>query len=115
MLAPSQGPSRYRVDGASAEGTLKVSPSSPPVRSDSCDASDRKADATASVIIAKKIALTRRLNRPVTSESTSDTASAAATPSATAPQLGPSRVQAIATPYAPMPKNIVCAKLTMPV
>ena len=65
--------------------------------------------------MAKKIAFTRKLNRPITSDSRSDTASAATTPSATAPQPGPSRVLAMAMPYAPMPKNIVWAKLTMPV
>ena len=40
---------------------------------------------------------------------------ASAVPSSTGPKPGPSRVSAIATPYAPMPKNMVCAKLTMPV
>jgi hypothetical protein len=86
------------VPGRSASGTLKLRPSSPPVKSDSCEASVRKAEATASVIIAKKIAFTRRLNRPMTSDSSSETTSAAAVPSSTAPQPGPSRVLAMETP-----------------
>src|SRR5437773_2206991 len=69
MAAPKNGSSRYCVAGCSASGTLKLRPSSPPVKSDSCDASVRNADATASVIIAKKIAFTRKLNRPISSAS----------------------------------------------
>ena len=98
MEAPSNGSARYSVPGCSASGTLKLSPSSPPVKSDSCEASVRKAEATASVIMAKKIAFTRRLNRPMSSDRTSETASAHTTPSATASQPGPSRVLAIAMP-----------------
>ena len=50
-------------------------PSSPPVSQDSCEASIRKADATASVIIAKKIARTRSENRPIANDSASDSSS----------------------------------------
>ena len=57
-----------------------------------------KAEATASVIIAKKIAFTRRLNRPTASDSTTDTAMAPASPSPTAPQPAPSFSLAIAMP-----------------
>ena len=96
--ASRNGSSRYDVPGCSASGTLKVSPSSPPVKSDSCEASVANAAATASVIMAKKIARTRRLNRPMTSERTSETTSAPAVPSASAGQVGPMRVAAIATP-----------------
>ena len=46
-----------------------------------CRASRTEAEATASVIIAKKIALTRSEARPISKESSSDTASAAPTPS----------------------------------
>ena len=62
------------------------------------EASVWNAAATASVTIAKKIALTRRLNSPISSASTSDTASAAARPSPTEPQPAPSLLLAIATP-----------------
>ena len=73
-------------------------PSSPPVRSESCDARIRNAEATASVIIAKKIVRTRRLNRPIRTASTSAIARPAKTPTATASQPAPMRVRAIATP-----------------
>jgi len=60
----SSGSSRYCVPGCKASGTLKVRPSSPPVTPESCDAETRGTRTpTASVIIAKKIAFTRRLNR----------------------------------------------------
>ena len=101
--------------GISTSGSLKVSPSSPPVHSDSCEASVWNAAATASVIIAKKIARTRSENSPIASDSKVDSTSAPTTPAAMAPHVGPMRVVAMAMPYAPMPKNIVCAKLTMPV
>ncbi len=103
-------------EGESKAGTENVSPSSPPVNDESCDASVRKAEATASVIMAKKMARTRNENRPTSSDNNSDTSKAAATPSASAPQPGASTLESeIATPYAPMPKNMVWAKLTMPV
>ena len=95
--APREG-AAYSVPGRSASGTLKVRPSSPPVKSESCEASVANAEATASVIMAKKIARTRRLNRPITSERTSETTSAQAMPRASAGHVGPSRVAAIATP-----------------
>ena len=88
----------YSVPGLRASGSLKVRPSSPPVKSDSCEASVAKAEATARVIMAKKMARTRRLNRPMTSESSSETTSATAMPPASAGQLGPTRVAAMATP-----------------
>ena len=86
------------MPGCSASGTLKFRPSSPPVKSDSCEANVRNAEATASVIIAKKIAFTRRLNRPISSDKASDTASAATMPTASALQLAPICVEAMATP-----------------
>jgi hypothetical protein len=57
-----------------------------------------KKEATASVIMAKKIALTRSEKRPIRNESTSDTATAPAAPSAIAPQPTSMRESAIATP-----------------
>ena len=96
--APRNGPLTYSVPGCSASGTLKVSPSSPPVISESCEASVRNAEATASVIMAKKIALTRRLNRPITNDSSAESASAPSAPMASASQVGPSRVVAMAMP-----------------
>jgi hypothetical protein len=77
---------------------LKVRPSSPPVNSDSCEASVWKAAATASVIIEKKIARTRSENRPMANASTKDSASA---PSDAQHQRAPARAQAraeMATP-----------------
>ena len=73
---------------------LKVRPSSPPVKSDSCEASVWNAEATASVIIAKKIARTRSENRPMASDSTSETASerAAHAHQHQRPRSGPRRV-----------------------
>ena len=86
------------MPGSRAAGSLKVRPSSPPVKSESCEASVRKAEATASVIMAKKIAFTRRLNRPIRNESNAESTSAAKAPSASAPQVGPKRVLAMAMP-----------------
>ncbi|MOA38847.1 hypothetical protein D3C78_1605720 [compost metagenome] len=77
---------------------MKVSPSSPPVHSDSCEARVWKADATASVIMAKKIARTRSENSPTASDSSRLSNSAQPMPSASADQLAPSRPAAIATP-----------------
>ena len=85
--------------GESSSGTLKLRPSSPPVKSDSCEASVRKAEATASVIMAKKIAFTRNENSPISSDSTTDTTSAHSTPSSSTPQEASStELSAIATP-----------------
>ena len=86
------------VDGRSKSGSWKFSPSSPPVRSLSCEHSVMKADATASVIIAKKMAFTRRLARPMPSASTALSASAATKPMPSDAQSGPSRVDAMAMP-----------------
>ena len=94
---------------------MKFRPSSPPVKSDNCEASVWNADATASVIMAKNIALTRNEKSPTASDSTKERPKAPAMPMAIASHVGPTREQAMATPYAPMPKNMVCAKLTMPV
>ena len=59
----------------------------------------RKAEATASVIMAKKMARTRRENSPINSESTKDTPRAATTPSASTDQVGASTLDSeIATP-----------------
>ena len=57
------------VPGRSSSGTRKLRPSSPPVSQESCEASTAKADATASVIMAKKIVCTRSENSPITSAS----------------------------------------------
>ena len=84
--------------GDSTSGILKVRPSSPPVNSESCDASVWKAAATASVIMLKKIARTRSENSPIATASTSDSTSAMAMPLNSAPQPGPMRDDAIATP-----------------
>ena len=54
------------VPGRSSSGTRKLRPSSPPVSHESCEASTAKADATASVIMAKKIVCTRSENSPIT-------------------------------------------------
>jgi hypothetical protein len=86
------------VLGISSAGSLKLRPSSPPVRSDSCEASVWNAAATASVIMAKKMARTRSENSPTASDSTSDTASDAPSPIASASQVGPRRVVAMAMP-----------------
>ena len=94
---------------------MKVNPSSPPVNSASCEASVRKAEATARVIMAKKMARTRKENSPITKASRNDRTNAQTNPTISAHQVGPRRVVAMAMPYAPMPKNMVWAKLTMPV
>ena len=73
-------------------------PSSPPVTLESWDARMAKNEATASVIMAKKIAFTRNENRPIRNESASDSAIAAAVPSAIALQPASSRDSAMATP-----------------
>ena len=57
-----------------------------------------KALATASVIMAKKMVRTRRLNRPISAASATATTSPATMPTATAVHSAPSRVSAIATP-----------------
>jgi hypothetical protein len=77
---------------------LKLRPSSPPVKSLNCEARVWKALATASVIIAKKIAFTRSENSPTTSDSSSETTSAAACPRPPRPKPGSMRVLAMATP-----------------
>ena len=79
-------------------GFLKFKPSSPPVNSLSCEARVWKAVATARVIMAKKIAFTRRLNRPMSKASSTDSTTATARPRPTAAQPGPMRSLAIATP-----------------
>ncbi len=77
------------MPGRSNSGSWKLRPSSPPVSHDSCDASTRNADATASVIIAKNIASTRNENRPMASASSIASGRPITTPVATAAQLGP--------------------------
>ena len=64
MSTPRIGVSSSCVPGESSSGSRKVMPSSPPVRSDSCDARMAKNDAIASVIIAKKIVRTRKREQP---------------------------------------------------
>ncbi len=68
----------------------------------------------ASVTIAKKIARTRSENSAITRATAAASSTPAIVPRAMAEKLGPSAVSAIATPYAPMPKNMVCANDTMP-
>ena len=75
--------------GRSMGGTWNDRPSSPPVTSESCDASTLKAYATASVTIAKNIDCTRSENSPIASASATAKTSAPAAPSASAPQPGP--------------------------
>ena len=65
--------------------------------------------------MAKKMARTLSENSPTSSATRNDKASDAAKPTASAFQVAPMLVVAMAMPYAPIPKNMVCAKLTMPV
>ena len=78
-------------------------------------ASVKNADAIAKVIMAKKMARTRREKSPINKASTNDKAKDETKPTPKAVQVAPMCVVASAMPYAPMPKNMVCAKLTMPV
>ena len=97
--APSSVSSNSSNDGCSTSGTWKLSPSSPPVNSDSCEASVWNAAATASVIIAKKIAFTRRLNSPIASASSADSAQRARDAQRRPrPSSAPCACSAIATP-----------------
>ena len=73
-------------------------PSSPPVRFDNCEASTSATEATASVIIAKKIALTRSDKRPIAAATTMETASPASAPRSTASQPGPICLSEMAAP-----------------
>ncbi|MND09076.1 hypothetical protein D3C83_321350 [compost metagenome] len=57
-----------------------------------------KNDATASVIMAKKIAFTRSENRPMRNDSPRESATATAAPSAIAPHPASMRESAIAMP-----------------
>ena len=86
------------VPGCSSSGTRKLRPSSPPVSQESCEASTAKADATASVIMAKKIVCTRSENSPITSASSAASGSATSSPSPIASQRAPSENSAIAMP-----------------
>jgi len=95
---PSTSVSKGSKDGLSQAGFLKFRPSSPPVNSLNCEARVWKAVATASVIMAKKMAFTRRLNRPINKASSSETTNATASPRPTAAQPGPMRSLAMATP-----------------
>ncbi len=78
------------VPGRSSSGNWKLRPSSPPVSQDSCEASTWKAEATASVIMAKKIAATRSENSPIARASSIASGRPMTMPVATASQLGPS-------------------------
>jgi hypothetical protein len=82
----------------STAGSLKFRPSSPPVKSESCEARIWKNDATARVIMAKKIALTRSESRPMAKASTIEKTRHTAMPSARLAHEGPSFETAIATP-----------------
>ena len=68
------------------------------MKADSWEASIWKNEATASVIMAKKIARTRSDSRPMANASARLNASAMLTPSAIFHQVGPSFAAAMATP-----------------
>src|SRR5574343_644739 len=95
---PSQSSSIKENPGDSSSGTRKVRPSSPPVMSDSCDARVKNAEATAKVIMAKKMARTRSENNPINRDNINDKTSADATPTPMASQVGPMPLRATATP-----------------
>lgn len=97
-VTPSSGCSKSSNEGDNHSGVWKLTPSSPPVMWLSCEASVRKPDATASVIIAKKIAFTRRLKRPMASDSSSESNNAAPSPTSIELAPAPRRLLAIATP-----------------
>ncbi|MHC2623294.1 hypothetical protein ACVIW2_005326 [Bradyrhizobium huanghuaihaiense] len=84
------------VPGRSSSGSWKLRPSSPPVSHESCEANTWKAEATASVIMAKKIAATRSENRPMASASSAASGRPVTMPVATAAQFGPMPYSAIA-------------------
>ena len=65
IAVPSTGRSMSVKPGRSISGTRNERPSSPPVMSESCAARMAKAEATASVTMAKKMARTRSENRPI--------------------------------------------------
>ena len=65
MITPMTGSANKRKPRLRTAGTSNVRPSSPPVRSRHCSARIWAKAATASVIIEKKIARTRRLNSPI--------------------------------------------------
>jgi hypothetical protein len=72
--------------------------------------------AKASVIMAKKINLTRRENAPISVATSAERRTAMPKPRRRWPGVGaPKRPTASATEYAPKPKNIACPKETMPV
>jgi hypothetical protein len=73
-------------------------PSSPPVKSESCEARIWKNAATARVIMAKKMARTRSERSPMASAIASVTTRHTAMPSARLPQVGPSFAAAMPTP-----------------
>ena len=93
---PNASPRRNA--GVSSRGIWKFSPSSPPVRPESWLTSTANAEATASVIMAKKIARTRSEKSPITSASTVAATAPASVPVSSAPQPRPICVEASATP-----------------
>ena len=97
-VTPSTGSLKSRKAGRSDGGSWNDNPSSPPVMPESCEASTSPAEATARVIIEKKIALTRSERSPMTAASNAERASAASSPIPTELQVGPSRSSAMATP-----------------
>src|SRR5918997_1022363 len=72
METPSTGSARSRKAGRSCGGSWNDRPSSPPVTVESWEARTATAEATASVIIEKKIALTRRDRRPMAAAGAAD-------------------------------------------
>ena len=86
---PSSGTSISVKPGRSISGTRNERPSSPPVMSESCAARMAKAEATASVTMAKKMARTRSENRPIRKASAMPATSAMARPASAAVQVAP--------------------------
>jgi len=92
MMRPlmENAPASIRLNpGRRISGTRKVRPSSPPVSQLSCEARIANALATASVIMAKKIARTRSENRPITSASRTASTSPSNVPIRTENHVGP--------------------------
>ena len=83
------GSSSKREAGRNSSGTRNDRPSSPPVNSESCAARMAKAEATARVIMAKKIARTLSENSPISKARTTPAARAMPRPLAAEVQVGP--------------------------
>ncbi len=99
-MRPKTGSESRRKAGRNCGGSWNERPSSPPVTVDICEARTAAADATASVIIEKKIARTRSDSRPMATARTAESINAAATPIATEVQVGPEPLQRDGDPVA---------------